>query len=89
MCSRDISCVEELPTFVKCSNKESNLSNSLIMGYLLQNHVIEKTGVSGALDSSFSKLEDIRKNSGVADTTGFLIQRFQISFVGSQFVYSD
>ena len=32
----------------------------------------EKTGVSGALDSSFSKLEDIRKNSGVADTTGLL-----------------
>ena len=32
----------------------------------------EKTGVSGALDSSFSKLEDIRKNSGVANTTGLL-----------------
>ncbi|MEC7687036.1 MAG: aminotransferase class III-fold pyridoxal phosphate-dependent enzyme [Candidatus Thermoplasmatota archaeon] len=32
----------------------------------------EKTGVSGAFDSSFSKLEDIRKNSGVADTTGLL-----------------
>ena len=32
----------------------------------------EKTDVSGALDSSFSKLEDIRKNSGVANTTGLL-----------------
>ena len=32
----------------------------------------EKTGVLGALDSSFSKLEDIRKNSGVANTTGLL-----------------
>ena len=32
----------------------------------------EKTGVSDSLDSSFSKLEDIRKNSGVADTTGLL-----------------
>ena len=32
----------------------------------------EKTGLSDSLDSSFSKLEDIRKNSGVADTTGLL-----------------
>ena len=32
----------------------------------------KKTGVSGSSDSSFSKLEDIRKNSGVADTTGLL-----------------
>ncbi len=32
----------------------------------------EKTEVSEVLDSSFSKLENIRKNSGVSDTTGLL-----------------